>query len=136
MLRHRQLDTTLIYAKVDLNRLAAVAMPWPGARHERRDDATGGRAALPEGTRRLGFDLTAPSTELMRFARFADARDHKGPLTRELQLEWARQHVRSTSTVTAARRIRSCGPFAAYYRQIEANTEVLPTQCSAVAIEG
>lgn len=31
VLRHRQLDTTLIYAKVDLNRLRAVAMPWPGS---------------------------------------------------------------------------------------------------------
>ncbi|UUZ69407.1 hypothetical protein LP416_07900 [Polaromonas sp. P2-4] len=32
--------------------------------------------------RQLGFALTAPATELMRFARFADARGHKGPLTR------------------------------------------------------
>jgi len=31
VLRHRQLDTTLIYAKVDLNRLGAVAMRWPGS---------------------------------------------------------------------------------------------------------
>lgn len=77
--------------------------------------------------RQLGFALTAPATELMRFARFADARGHKGPLTRELQLEWARQHVRSTSTVTAARRIEILRPFAAYYRQFEVNTEVLPT---------
>ena len=31
MLRHRALDTSMIYAKVDTRRLAAVAMPWPGS---------------------------------------------------------------------------------------------------------
>ena len=31
VLRHRQLDTSLIYAKVDTVRLSAVAMPWPGS---------------------------------------------------------------------------------------------------------
>lgn len=77
--------------------------------------------------RQLGFALTAPATELMRFARFADARGHEGPLTRELQLEWARQHVRRTTTVTAARRIEILRPFVAYYRQFEVDTEVLPT---------
>jgi integrase/recombinase XerD len=30
LLRHRSLNTSAIYAKVDLNRLAAVALPWPG----------------------------------------------------------------------------------------------------------
>lgn len=30
VLRHRDLDTTLIYTKIDARRLSAVAMPWPG----------------------------------------------------------------------------------------------------------
>lgn len=32
VLRHRALDTSLIYAKVDFGRLVAVAMPWPGSK--------------------------------------------------------------------------------------------------------
>ena len=31
VLRHRALDTSLIYAKVDTTRLSAVALPWPGS---------------------------------------------------------------------------------------------------------
>jgi site-specific recombinase XerD len=31
ILRHRSLDTSMIYTKVDLQRLAAVAAPWPGS---------------------------------------------------------------------------------------------------------
>jgi len=31
ILRHRSLNTTLIYAKLDTPRLAAVALPWPGS---------------------------------------------------------------------------------------------------------
>jgi hypothetical protein len=31
VLRHRSLDTSAIYAKVDLSKLATVALPWPGS---------------------------------------------------------------------------------------------------------
>jgi site-specific recombinase XerD len=31
VLRHRSLDTTLIYAKLDNSKLVAVALPWPGS---------------------------------------------------------------------------------------------------------
>jgi site-specific recombinase XerD len=31
VLGHRSIDTTAVYAKVDVDRLAAVALPWPGA---------------------------------------------------------------------------------------------------------
>ena len=30
ILRHKSLETTVLYAKVDLNMLARVAQPWPG----------------------------------------------------------------------------------------------------------
>ena len=76
--------------------------------------------------RKLGFELIAPGTELMRFARYADARDHRGPLTQELIVGWAREHVKRTSAVTAARRLEIVRPFAAYYRQFEPATEIPP----------
>ena len=79
-----------------------------------------------EERRRLGFALSTPGTELMRFARFADARGHQGPLTLELQLDWAREHVARTSPVTAARRLEIVRPFAAHYRQFEPATQVPP----------
>jgi hypothetical protein len=31
VLRHRSLDTSAIYAKVDLTKLSTVALPWPGS---------------------------------------------------------------------------------------------------------
>lgn len=79
-----------------------------------------------EERRRLGFALKSPGTELLRFARFADSRGHRGPLTLELQLDWAREHVARTGPVTAARRLEIVRPFAAHYRQFETATEVPP----------
>ena len=76
--------------------------------------------------RQLGFELIAPGTELMRFARYADACHHRGPLTQDLIAGWAREHVKRTSAVTAARRLEVVRPFAAYYRQFEPASEIPP----------
>lgn len=72
--------------------------------------------------RRLGFELCIAGRELMRFARFADTRGHSGPLTLDLQLDWARHGV--TARITSARRLETIRPFAAYYRQFEPETIV------------
>ncbi|MCC7082641.1 MAG: tyrosine-type recombinase/integrase [Burkholderiales bacterium] len=74
--------------------------------------------------RRLGFDLRIAGEQLMRFARYADARGHCGPLTLDLQLGWAREHVRRTGPITWARRLEIVRPFAAYYRRFEPQTAV------------
>jgi site-specific recombinase XerD len=36
LLGHQSIDTTAIYAKVDLNALSAVALPWPGTKEVQR----------------------------------------------------------------------------------------------------
>ncbi|MGT2509119.1 hypothetical protein [Cupriavidus basilensis] len=74
--------------------------------------------------RRLGFELGITGQQLMRFARYADARGHQGPLTLDLQLGWAREHVKRTGPVTWARRLEVVRPFAAYYRQFHPDTEI------------
>jgi integrase/recombinase XerC len=74
--------------------------------------------------RRLGFDLRLAGGSLMRFARYADARRHRGPLTLALQIGWAQEHVRRTSPITWARRLEVVRPFAAYYQQFEPETVV------------
>lgn len=76
--------------------------------------------------RQLGFAMKSPATELARFAIYADARGHQGPLTQELVLGWATKHVLRSSEVTAARRLEMVRPFAAHYRQFEPATEILP----------
>ncbi|QUN32220.1 hypothetical protein KB879_31180 (plasmid) [Cupriavidus sp. KK10] len=73
---------------------------------------------------RLGFELRFTGQQLMRFAKYADARGHHGPLTLELQPGWAREHVKRTGSVTWARRLEVVRLFAANYRQFEPGTEI------------
>jgi len=73
--------------------------------------------------RRLGFQMSC--SELRRFARYADGQNHKGPITAELQIAWARMHVRKTSAGTGTQRLQCLRPFVRYYRQYEPSSALL-----------
>ncbi|MDM4771488.1 hypothetical protein [Solimonas sp. SE-A11] len=77
--------------------------------------------------RSLGFELGSAGGQLLRFGRFADARAHRGPLTLDLQFAWAREHMRRTTSITAARRLEVLRPFVKHYRQFEPDS-VVPDQ--------
>ncbi len=74
---------------------------------------------------RLGFVLRSRGTLLAGFARYVADRKHRGPLTADLMIEWARQDKwqRGTPSTWAARlaRVRH---FARYLKQFEPDTEV------------
>ncbi len=75
--------------------------------------------------RRLGFELRSRDSLLAGFARYVAARHHRGPLTAEIMVDWARQDKwhRPTPSTWAARlaRVRH---FARYLKQFEPDTEV------------
>jgi len=73
--------------------------------------------------RRLGFQMGG--SELRRFARYADAQGHAGALTAELQIGWARLHVRRTTPSTGTRRLQTLRPFVRHYCQYEPESAVL-----------
>lgn len=74
---------------------------------------------------RLGFELHSRDTLLAGFARYVADRHHRGPLTADLMVDWARQDrwQRDTPSTWAVRlaRIRH---FARYLKQFEPETEV------------
>ena len=74
---------------------------------------------------RLGFVMHSRGTLLATFVRYVASRHHRGPLTADLMIEWARQDKwqRGTPSTWAARlaRIRH---FARYLKQFEPETEV------------
>ncbi len=127
LLRHRALDTSLIYTKVDGARLVAVAQPWPGKRADDRDSLRYRRRWPSDIWRSVAASVSrcaSPGHQLLQFAQYADARGHAGPLTLELQLAWARTHGRKHAPISCARRLEIVRPFARYYRQYEPQTAV------------
>lgn len=77
--------------------------------------------------RGLGFALTIPGTQLIAFARFADASGHRGPLTRQLITSWARDEAKRATPLTWARRLEVVRPFAKHRARLEPGTDVPET---------
>lgn len=73
--------------------------------------------------RQLGFQMKG--SELRRFARYADRLGHKGPISAELQISWAKLHVRKTTFGTGTRRLMVLRPFVRHYCQREPASVVL-----------
>ena len=75
--------------------------------------------------RRLGFELRSWVTLLAGFARYVANRRHRGPLTAELMIEWAKQDKWQRGTPsTWAVRLAKIRHFARHIKQFEPETEV------------
>ncbi len=75
--------------------------------------------------RRLGFEVRSRDTLLAGFARYVVDRHHRGPLTAELMVDWARQdRWHSKTPSTWAVRLSRIRHFARYLKQFEPDTEV------------
>jgi integrase len=75
--------------------------------------------------RRLGFALRIEGEQLQRFARFADARPHRGAITVELALAWACASSRS-GPIGRARRLEVVRSLAKFCVPFEPETQVPP----------
>jgi len=75
--------------------------------------------------RRLGFQLRSRDTLLAGFARYVASQHHRGPLTVELMVNWARQDKWHRGTPgTWAARLAKVRHFARYLKQFEPDTEI------------
>ena len=73
--------------------------------------------------RRLGFALVGPGKQLLHFARYADEIGHRGPITTELAVRWARL-PEDTKPSWWARRLGFVRGFAQYRHLFDPETEV------------
>jgi integrase len=78
-----------------------------------------------EMRRKLGYALSVPGRELLRFARYVDKTGHKGPLTVDIALKWALA-VPSGPGLYAARRLEVVRQFARYMKLHVPETEIPP----------
>ena len=111
VLRHRSLDTSAIYAKVDLEqaRRSGTALAGERAMTKARTMLSLAADYLSE-RRALGFDLRIAGNQIVAFARFVDDRGDNGPLTNEIVLNWVQGEAKRASPMSWARRLRRPSP--------------------------
>ena len=77
-----------------------------------------------EERRRLGYALSSSGPMLLAFAGFADKVGHKGPLTLQLIVDWAKGQATRATPITWARRVEIIRPFAKFCAQDEPSTAI------------
>jgi integrase len=75
--------------------------------------------------RALGYQIRAEAQMLQSFARYADSSGHRGPLTTELALQWARL-PEGSARLYQARRLEVVRTLARYLAPREPGTEIPP----------
>ena len=75
--------------------------------------------------RRLGYQLRAEGQMLLEFARYADRSGHRGPLTNELTVRWARLPTKA-APLYQARRLEVVRCFARHRAIFDPRTEIPP----------
>jgi integrase len=73
--------------------------------------------------RKLGFKLKVEGCQTLNFARYADAIKHRGPLTTDLALEWARL-PQDVTRLYHARRLEVVRCFAKYLAIFNPQTQI------------
>jgi integrase len=75
--------------------------------------------------RGLGFSLEVEGSQLLAFARYAERMEHKGPITTELAVRWAKLPDRA-SPLGWARRLDMVRRYAKYRIATDPQTEIPP----------
>lgn len=78
-----------------------------------------------ETRRRLGFTLTKEGVELRGLVRYAQSLDHRGPLTAQLAIQWARL-PHQADRVYWASRLDIARRFAVFWIAYDPQTEIPP----------
>ncbi|MDO8127744.1 MAG: tyrosine-type recombinase/integrase [Candidatus Brocadiales bacterium] len=81
--------------------------------------------AYLEHRRKLGFALKIEGAELCRFARYTDKIGHRGPITTDLAVQWAKL-TQNCHSINSARRFEIVRRFAKYMKLTVPETEVPP----------